>query len=236
MRDGTVEPAATTQPTRHTDRVGRAVGLAENLRNRKYIWRGQRSVLSKAPMGKTTFDYDRARRTVAALATVVDVRRRCVMGLFDYADAGRAPPAERQAASDLVFLEGLSSAAWKKILAHAQIVHFREGQEIIRAGDRDDSFYVLSQGSVDVVLRAKGKDLTLTTIPEGSVFGEVAFFDRAPRSATIRAQTAGTAVCLTRDAFDRLSSWEPVLARAILIDLGRVLALRLRSTTQRSQN
>lgn len=158
------------------------------------------------------------------------------MGLFDYADAGRVIPSVRDAGSDLVFLEGLSSAAWKKILAHAQIVHFREGQELIRAGDLDDSFYVLSQGTVDVVIKVKGRDATLTTIPEGSVFGEIAFFDRAPRSATIRAKSSGTAVCVTRDAFERLSSWEPVLARTILIDLGRVLALRLRNTTQRSRS
>lgn len=157
------------------------------------------------------------------------------MGLFDYSEAGKPATAGMPSATDLVFLEGLPSEQWKKILGHAQIVHFHKGQEIIRAGDLDDSFYVLSQGEVEVVLRLKGKESVLTTIAEGSVFGEVAFFDRAPRSATIRARTNGTAVCLTRAAFDRLSSWEPLLARSILIDLGRVLSLRLRSTTQRSQ-
>lgn len=157
------------------------------------------------------------------------------MGLFDYSDKARVAATGASSATDLIFLAGLPSEQWKKILAHAQLVHFHRGQDIIRAGDLDDGFYVLSQGQVDVVLRLKGKDGVLTTIPEGSVFGEVAFFDRAPRSATIRARTDGTAVCLTRAAFDRLSSWEPLLARSILIDLGRVLALRLRSTTQRSQ-
>ena len=158
-----------------------------------------------------------------------------VMGLFEYSEAGAPVRPLTGSPADLVFLKGLPTESWKKILAHAQIVHFRTGQDIIHAGDTDDGFYVLSQGEVDVILRAKGKDTVLTTIPEGSVFGEVAFFDRAPRSATIRARTDGTAVCLTRAAFDRLSSWEPLLARSILIDLGRVLALRLRTTTQRSQ-
>lgn len=157
------------------------------------------------------------------------------MGLFDYSDAGRPATSAGAPASDLVFLQGLPSEGWKKILGHAQVVHFRKGQDVIRVGDRDDSFYVLSEGEVEVIVRIKGKDTVLTTIPEGSVFGEVAFFDRSARSATIRASTDGTAVCLTRAAFDRLSSWEPLLARSILIDLGRVLALRLRTTTQRSQ-
>jgi CRP/FNR family cyclic AMP-dependent transcriptional regulator len=154
------------------------------------------------------------------------------VGLFDY---GVMPKARAPGPADFVFLDGLSGEAWKKILAHAQIVHFRADQELIRAGDLDDSFYILSQGSVDVVLSVRGKETILTTIPEGSVFGEVAFFDRARRSATIRARSSGSAVCLTREGFDQLSAWEPQLARAILIDLGRVLALRLRNTTQRSQ-
>lgn len=157
------------------------------------------------------------------------------MGLFDYPGGVLPGAAATPPPIDFVFLEGLGPAAWKKILAHAEMVHFSPGQELIRAGDTDDSFYVLSEGSVDVVIAPKGKQTVLTTIPEGSVFGEIAFFDRAPRSATIRAHSAGSAVRLTREGFDRLSGWEPALARTILIDLGRVLALRLRTTTQNSQ-
>lgn len=77
-------------------------------------------------------------------------------------------------------------------------------------------------------------DKVLATIPEGSVFGEISFFDGAPRSAAIRSRTQGSAIRVTRENFDTLAAWEPVIARKMLFDLGRVLAMRLRWTTSLS--
>ncbi|MCA1671302.1 MAG: cyclic nucleotide-binding domain-containing protein [Actinobacteria bacterium] len=64
----------------------------------------------------------------------------------------------------------------------------------------------------------------------GSVFGELSFFDGRPRSALVRAVTDGQLLRLSFDAFEVLSAKEPVLARSVLLDLGRILAARLRST------
>ena len=74
----------------------------------------------------------------------------------------------------------------------------------------------------------------LATITEGSVFGEIAFFDGAPRSATIRSRSTGSAVRVTRENFETLAAWEPTIARQLLFDLGRILAMRLRWTTGRA--
>jgi CRP-like cAMP-binding protein len=71
----------------------------------------------------------------------------------------------------------------------------------------------------------------LTTYEHGTVVGEQTFLDGRPRSATIRALTDGALVRLSRESFDVLSAREPELARAILLDLGRILSLRLRRTT-----
>ena len=99
-------------------------------------------------------------------------------------------------------------------------------------GERDDSFYILSSGSVSVVVpNRRGRDTAIVEIPEGSVFGEIAFFDSEPRSATIRASSTGSAVRITRANFEHLSAWQPVIARQMLLDLGRILALRLRWTS-----
>ena len=99
---------------------------------------------------------------------------------------------------------------------------------MIRIGDKDDSFYILTSGDVDVIVGAGDAETVLATISEGSVFGEIAFFDRQPRSATIRAKTQGAAVRVTRETFDNLAAWEPNIARQMLYDLGRILAMRLR--------
>jgi CRP-like cAMP-binding protein len=64
------------------------------------------------------------------------------------------------------------------------------------------------------------------------LLGEIAFFDGGPRSATVRATTDGELLRLGIDDFERLSARHPELARALLLDLGRVLARRIRRIEQ----
>lgn len=158
------------------------------------------------------------------------------MELFDYLGEKGGRDTSSLLSPSFIFLENLPSASWKKILAHAEVIHLKPGKIVIGAGEREDSFYILSAGTVEVVTGIANNETVLATISEGSVFGEIAFFDGEPRSATIRARTDGSAVRITRESFDRLSSWEPVLARAILFDLGKVLALRLRWTTKSARS
>jgi CRP-like cAMP-binding protein len=60
------------------------------------------------------------------------------------------------------------------------------------------------------------------------VVGELAFFDGSPRSATLDALTDVQVVKIDTDCFSRISEAEPALAHAMLMDLARILALRLR--------
>lgn len=159
-----------------------------------------------------------------------------MVGLFDYPEATAEPQGEQPSRREFTFLDNLPTAGWKQIIAHAQTVPFTAGQELVRVGERDQAFYILTAGSVAVVIAAGTGERVVATVTEGSVFGEIAFFDGEPRSATIRALSDGSALRLTRDRFDNLSGWNPVLARQILIDLGKVLAMRLRWTTQGPPN
>lgn len=47
----------------------------------------------------------------------------------------------------------------------------------------------------------------------------------------IRAVTDGEMLRLGFDSFEALAAREPILARDLLLDLGRILAVRLRQTT-----
>ena len=152
------------------------------------------------------------------------------MGLFDYpTDTGK-----EAGDAGVTFLDGLGEQDWKKILSLVETRQFRAGENLIRAGDEDDSFFILSSGSVEVIITDnKGAERQLAVIHEGAVFGEIAFFDHGARTATIRAREKGTAVRFTRKNFEHLAAWEPMLARRILFDLGKTLAVRLRWLTKR---
>jgi len=152
------------------------------------------------------------------------------LSLFDYENVNT----NQNNLEEITLLGGLSENDWSRVLKIVETRQFKEGEYLIRAGDKDDSFYILTSGQVDVVINSDGGESVLASISEGSVFGEIAFFDGLPRSATIRAQSQGSAVRVTRQNFDTLAAWEPKIARTMLYDLGRILAMRLRWTTERA--
>ena len=129
-----------------------------------------------------------------------------------------------------IFLSGLSAKEWSRLYSFGEIRAFSAGEVLVAEGESDDSFSIMTAGSADVLVNGRA----IGRIAEGSVFGEVAFFDRLPRSATIRAAEAGSAAIFSRTAFDNLAAWEPVLARRILLELGAALALRLRAAERRA--
>ena len=133
-------------------------------------------------------------------------------------------------ARDILFGD-LTERDWQRILPMVQRLRFEPGTLLVEQGADDAAFYILTEGSV-AVLAGASPETEISRIEAPSVFGEVAFFDAAPRSASVRALTEGSAIRVTRDAFLALSDWEPRIAQSMLMDLGRALAGRLRETTQ----
>ena len=64
------------------------------------------------------------------------------------------------------------------------------------------------------------------------MIGELSFFDGGVRSASVRAMTEAVLAELSPAEFDALAVANPVLARRLLFDLGRILARRLRVAQQ----
>jgi CRP/FNR family transcriptional regulator, cyclic AMP receptor protein len=128
--------------------------------------------------------------------------------------------------ADLLFMPGATAADWATVFAHAEVRRVAAGLALVQAGEHDRALYLLTEGTVGVRLpRDEG---AFKTIDAPSVLGELAFFDGRPRSATLDAVTDVEVVRLDDAAFARLSADAPELAHAMLVDLGRILALRLR--------
>ncbi len=77
-----------------------------------------------------------------------------------------------------------------------------------------------------------GRERRLSTIAPLSIFGEQAFLDGLPRSASVRATADAEVHLLTREAFDSFGVRHPALARQLLLELGRIVSLRLREMTR----
>jgi CRP-like cAMP-binding protein len=128
--------------------------------------------------------------------------------------------------ADLLFLPEATASDWAAIFSHAEVRQIGAGLALVQAGELDRALYLLTEGTVGVRLpRDEG---AFKSIDAPSVLGELAFFDGRPRSATLDAVTDVEVVRLDAAAFDRLLEHEPALAHAMLRDLARILALRLR--------
>ena len=127
-----------------------------------------------------------------------------------------------------VILRGLSAAEWEKFVSFAEARRFAPGECIVKAGEIGRAIYIIRAGHVRGELASGKKRAATAPMGPGTVFGELAFFDGKPRSATLWADDAVDLLCLPFAAFERLAAWHPRIARELLLDLGRVLAQRLR--------
>jgi CRP-like cAMP-binding protein len=116
---------------------------------------------------------------------------------------------------------GLSKRHLRRIAKLAHIRRFAPGSVMVRAGDAGRSFYVVLDGSAEVI-RAGRRSVRLET---GAFFGEMALIDDSPRSADVVAKGEVLALTIDRSGFAKLVRAEPALAQALL----RTLAARLRA-------
>lgn len=65
---------------------------------------------------------------------------------------------------------------------------FPKGAIIIRYGEEGDKFYLIREGSVEVLVRGEDNPATNVVLEAGSFFGETALLTGAPRNATVRAR------------------------------------------------
>lgn len=93
------------------------------------------------------------------------------------------------------------------------------GQYLFREGDASDACYVLKSGTV-IITKAKGNsEIELATLKTGQMFGEMAFFDSKPRSASAKAKTDAVVVCLPFAAlnaqFKNMPEWLKAMIKTI---------------------
>jgi len=142
-------------------------------------------------------------------------------------------PSGDERPDELIFMPERSPAQWDRLLAFVERRGFRAGEDVIKRGDIDRSLYIVVEGSLEArVTEGRAGKGAAVPVPPGSVIGEIGFFDGMARSATVTAVTDGAMLRLSFEAFQALAESEPDLAQAMLFDLGRILAIRLRQTDE----
>ena len=115
---------------------------------------------------------------------------------------------------------------------------YEPGAVILREGENGDSIYLIGSGSAEAVLSASGGEtIVLSVMQTGETFGEMGFFERKPRSATVRAREACLVLEIKGQALRSLADAHPELGFKILLQVSerlrnkneQVLTLHLKS-------
>jgi len=106
--------------------------------------------------------------------------------------------------------------------AGAPVRDYNAGDVIFREGDPATELFIVKSGTVEIRLGNK----LLGTLPELSIFGEMALIDPGPRSATAVAATDSVIVPVGEKQFLFLVSRTPHFALNVM----RVLVRRLRTS------
>ena len=87
--------------------------------------------------------------------------------------------------------------------ARAQRLEVQPGAVIVREGDVADAFYIVTDGSVEVLLNDR---IVVNRLGRGEYFGEIALLRGGTRTATVRAAPDAPAelMALDRETFDEL--------------------------------
>ena len=136
-------------------------------------------------------------------------------------------------------LVNLSPAESTCVVEHMRLVHFAKGVTLLREGDRTrvDFMLLLLDGDVSVETSAGGASdaVSIAVVGPGSVIGEMALLDGAPRSTSCIALSPGRAAGLSRKELERLIESHPQVAAKLLVGLASRIADRLRGLGEQLQ-
>src|SRR5262245_44132031 len=136
---------------------------------------------------------------------------------------------KRATLAGLEFFEGLPAAALDRLAAASRTIDYPAGAPIFAKGDDGLGLMAVLSGTVKISVAAEdGREVVLTRIGRGEVFGEIALLDGLPRTADASAHSACRVLVLDRRSFLPLLAEQPIIAVGLLEIVGR----RLRRTDE----
>ena len=103
----------------------------------------------------------------------------------------RLAPRKTERFHQIPIFSNLGGKEVGEILRITEEIQVEEGEAVFGPGDEPDSFYILLDGRIDIRIPNGADTVTIATLSNGSVFGEMSFLGKRPRSAhaTARSQT-----------------------------------------------
>jgi CRP-like cAMP-binding protein len=128
---------------------------------------------------------------------------------------------------------GIRADVLEFVLEAAAVVQRSAGEFFFRENDKAQSMFVLEQGEAEVLKLWEGQQYLLGRLQQGDCFGEMALMDLFPRSASVRAVQACTAIELSTTTFFQIYEKDLEQFALIQMNIGREVSRRLRIADER---
>lgn len=128
--------------------------------------------------------------------------------------------------------QGLGEESLAEIAALSRVCSYPADHLLCREGAYEDVLYIIADGRVSISQKMvdEAEERTLRVSGIGTVIGEMALFQNAPRSASVRTVTPCTTLEMDKKDFETILKKNPSIA----IDLIRITLDRLRENDQRA--
>jgi len=123
--------------------------------------------------------------------------------------------------------DGVSEQVVREIAEEGEDVAFGEGAVIFNEGDISRHVYELIEGSVDLIMMKK-EIVHLTVSRAGQIFGWSALVQPYQRTATAKCTAPTRVIRISRDSIEKIEEKHPHEGLAIMKNLTRIMAERLR--------
>jgi len=131
---------------------------------------------------------------------------------------------------DFPFFKNIEEKNIKKVAQHFRLNTFKNGDIVIRKGNRGGNFFIIAKGSVNVINEV---GITISTLKQGDVFGEMSLICNDSVSATIQVCEPTAILYIDRKNFQKILDQYP----GIQLYFTRLMAKRLsKSNMVRAQD
>jgi CRP/FNR family transcriptional regulator, cyclic AMP receptor protein len=108
---------------------------------------------------------------------------------------------------------------------------FQGAETVFKEGEPGNRLYIIAEGEVRISRNIPGSgEEALAVLKKGSVFGEMAIFDRSERSTDAIANADSVLLTISRSDFELLMDFNRDIAYKVLWAVVRLLSARLRVT------
>lgn len=129
-----------------------------------------------------------------------------------------------------LLIQGIPDNSFHRLARQITVRRCDSGEIIFKEGDPGTCLYLIAQGSVRISKKGRGgRQETLTYLPQGDFFGEMALVDSGRRSAQASAQRACVLGCIDQKAWALLLN---IAAPQVLSNFTHSVTKRLRSNNQ----